>query len=73
MFQIKTGVYRHYKGGKYLVLGTAKHSDTLETVVVYVALYDNTTSAMWIRPLADFVEQVTVNGQTQPRFSYLSA
>ena len=44
MSSLTTGVYQHYKGNKYLVLGVAKHSETLEDLVVYVSLYENPTS-----------------------------
>ncbi|MDP2873701.1 MAG: DUF1653 domain-containing protein [bacterium] len=68
---IKLGIYEHYKGKKYLVLGVAKHSETLEDLVVYVTLYENEKSAMWVRPLAMFLEEVEVEGKKVPRFKYL--
>ena len=61
------GVYRHYKGQRYQVLGTARHSETLEPLVVYRALYGE--HGLWVRPLAMFVETVLVDGKSVPRFA----
>jgi hypothetical protein len=61
------GVYRHYKGQRYQVLGTARHSETLEPLVVYRALYGE--QGLWVRPLAMFVETVQVDGHSLPRFT----
>jgi hypothetical protein len=55
MQKLQMGVYKHYKGNKYLVLGVAKHSETLEDLVVYTTLYENEKSAMWVRPLKMFL------------------
>lgn len=66
---IALGRYRHYKGGEYEVLGVARHSETLEPLVVYRPLYNE--SGLWVRPLTMFHEQVEVNGQLQPRFAFL--
>jgi hypothetical protein len=52
--KFKPGIYEHFKGGKYLALFIAKHSETLEDYVVYISLYDNENSHVWIRPLKDF-------------------
>lgn len=60
------GKYRHYKGGNYEVIGTARHSETDEQLVVYRCLYDN--NSLWVRPLAMFLETVLVNGREAPRF-----
>ena len=68
---LKIGLYEHYKNKKYRVIGVAKHSETLEDLVVYEALYDNKQSKRWVRPLAMFLEDVTVNGKVMPRFKYL--
>lgn len=65
---VQSGVYQHYKGKKYLVLGVAKHSETLEDLVVYASLYDNNLSALWVRPLQMFLETITVDGKQIPRF-----
>ena len=62
------GLYRHYKGGEYQVIGTARHSETDELLVVYRCLYDN--GSIWVRPLAMFLESVTVNGTEVPRFAF---
>ena len=67
---IKIGIYKHYKGGLYKVLGTAKHSETLEDLVIYEALYDNKTSKLWARPIAMFDDLVEVNGVQVPRFEF---
>lgn len=60
------GRYRHYKGGEYQVIGTARHSETDELLVVYRCLYDN--NSLWVRPLAMFMESVTIAGHVVPRF-----
>ena len=60
------GTYRHYKGGTYRVIGTARHSETDELLVVYRCLYDN--DSLWVRPLAMFMETVLVDGREVPRF-----
>jgi len=65
MESIKPGKYRHFKGNLYEVIGTAKHSETLEEFVVYRALYGN--NELWIRPKKMFLE--TVNGI--PRFEFI--
>ena len=61
------GIYRHYKGASYEVLGVAHHSETEEPLVVYRALYGD--YGLWVRPLAMFTESVTKEGSTQPRFA----
>ena len=61
------GRYRHYKGGAYEVLGVATHSETEERLVVYRPLYGE--GALWVRPLAMFVEWVEVDGERRPRFA----
>ena len=60
------GRYRHYKGGRYEVVGVARHSETLEPMVVYRPL--DKASGLWVRPHAMFFEQVDVDGRPQPRF-----
>ncbi len=61
------GRYRHYKGGEYEVIGAARHSETLEAVVVYRPLYN--ASGLWVRPHAMFFGEVEAGGRRQPRFS----
>ena len=67
--EIKMGKYRHYKGNEYEVLGLAKHSETLEAMVVYKALYGD--NQVWVRPLCMWNEVVTVNGVDVLRFTYI--
>ena len=67
---IKSGVYRHYKGLNYAVFGVARHSETEEAHVVYQCLYGNYD--LWIRPLSMFKEQVTVDGESFDRFSWIA-
>ena len=68
MPEIKLGRYRHYKGKEYKVLGVAKHSESLEDVVVYEALYDNSESKLWVRSVKMFLEMVEVDGKKVNRF-----
>ncbi|GAA4467838.1 hypothetical protein GCM10023093_24310 [Nemorincola caseinilytica] len=68
---VNPGIYRHYKGKEYRVLGTAKHSETLEDLVVYETLYENDLSKLWVRPLKMFTEMVEVNGAMISRFQYV--
>lgn len=66
---MQPGIYQHYKGPKYQVIGVAKHSESEEPHVVYRCLYGEFD--LWIRPLAMFAEQVTVNGEQVPRFRWI--
>lgn len=66
---LKLGKYRHYKGNEYEVIGVAKHSETLEELVVYRALYGD--GQIWVRPFKMFRENLEVNGKKMPRFKYL--
>jgi hypothetical protein len=61
------GIYRHYKGNLYQVIGIAKHSETLEELVVYRALYGE--GGLWVRPKAMFFETIEVNGEPMLRFT----
>jgi len=65
---VKLGKYRHYKGKDYEVIGVAKHSETLEEMVVYRALYGE--GQIWVRPLKMFSEEVEVDDKKIPRFKY---
>lgn len=69
METVKLGKYRHFKGGEYEVIGVAKHSETLDDMVVYRALYGN--GDLWVRPAEMFMENVKINGKTIPRFFYI--
>ena len=64
--KIEPGLYRHYKGNLYLVVDEARHSETLERMTVYRALYGK--RELWVRPSVMFSEKVTVEGRTIPRF-----
>jgi hypothetical protein len=66
---IKLGKYRHYKWNEYEVIGVVRHSETLEDLVVYKALYGNYD--LWVRPLNMFLEEVEVNGKKVKRFEYI--
>ncbi|NBI10193.1 DUF1653 domain-containing protein [Colidextribacter sp. OB.20] len=65
---IRPGRYRHFKGREYEVIGTAFHSETLEPMVVYRALYGE--GGLWVRPAAMWNEQVDREGYSGPRFIY---
>jgi hypothetical protein len=67
--QIKLGVYRHYKGERYQVYGVARHSETLEALVVYRPLYGE--GALWVRPYAMFTSQIAIEGVEQARFTWV--
>jgi hypothetical protein len=62
-------LYRHYKGNLYEVIDTVRHSETLEALTLYRALYGE--RGLWVRPAAMFMETVEINGVTQPRFTRL--
>ena len=66
---IRRGRYRHFKGGEYEVIGIARHSETLEDMVVYRALYGE--GGLWVRPLSMWEETVTRDGKTFQRFTYI--
>ncbi len=63
------GRYRHYKGNEYEVLGVVRHSETLEPLVLYRPLYND--SGLWVRPYGMFFEAVEVDGVRMPRFALL--
>lgn len=69
MENIKLGKYRHYKGNLYEVIGFATHSETLEPMVVYKALYGDFST--WVRPASMWNEIVQVNNQNIARFTYI--
>ena len=64
----RPGLYRHYKGNDYRVLHLARHSETLEPLVVYQALYGD--HGIWVRPAGMWSEIVEVNGKRVTRFAY---
>ena len=67
---MRPGRYRHYKGKDYQVIGLARHSETEDPLVVYRTLYGDFD--LWVRPLAMFNEQVEVDGEAYPRFTFIS-
>lgn len=64
---LRLGKYKHYKGKYYEVIGVARHSETLEELVVY---YDDKRD-LWVRPFKMFTEDVVINGKQMPRFEYV--
>ncbi|OGM60099.1 hypothetical protein A3A75_01705 [Candidatus Woesebacteria bacterium RIFCSPLOWO2_01_FULL_39_10] len=66
---LKLGIYEHYKKKRYEMLGVVIHSETLEELVLYKALYGRRLK--WVRPLDMFLESVEVDGEVKPRFRYL--
>lgn len=66
---LKLGKYRHFKGNEYEVIALAKHSETMEDLVVYRALYGD--NAIWVRPLKMFCEEVEIDGKKVQRFEYI--
>lgn len=65
--ELKPGIYRHFKGNLYRLLYVASHSETLEPMVVYQALYGE--GGIWVRPAAMWNEQVERDGYCGPRFT----
>lgn len=65
---IELGVYKHYKGNIYEVIGVANHSETLEEMVVYKATYQTEGENLWVRPLAMFIETIILDGVEVKRF-----
>lgn len=66
---IRPGKYRHFKGNEYQVIGTARHSETMELMVVYRALYGD--YGLWVRPASMWNETVTRDGKTFQRFTLI--
>ena len=70
--EVRPGIYQHYKGKQYRVIGVARHSENPEELfVVYQALYDSKdfgNNAVWVRPLAMFLENAPIDGKLVPRF-----
>lgn len=69
LIETRLGIYRHYKGLMYEVIGTARHSETLEPMTLYRALYGE--RSLWVRPAAMFGEEVVIQGVRQPRFAWV--
>jgi len=69
--EIKLGKYRHFKGMEYEVIGIASHSETLEPMVVYKALYGE--GGLWVRPAAMWTEWVDREDYQGPRFRFVEA
>jgi len=67
--ELKPGKYRHFKGHEYELIGIAQHSETLEPMVVYKALYGD--GGLWVRPAAMWSEIVDKDGYQGPRFRYI--
>lgn len=70
--EVRLGKYQHYKGNLYEVIGLAHHSETLEELVVYRALYDSEEfgkNSIWVRPKKMFLEMVVVDRKDVPRFT----
>lgn len=70
LVETRRGLYRHYKGLRYEVMATVRHSETLEPMTLYRALYGE--HGLWVRPAAMFDEDVLVDGVRQPRFTWIS-
>jgi len=68
LIETRPGLYRHYKNLMYEVLGTVRHSETLEPMTLYRALYGE--RGLWVRPAAMFAEEVIIDGVRQPRFAW---
>ena len=66
---IKKGIYRHFKGNEYEVIGIGKHCETLEEMVIYRALYGD--GGYWVRPAKMWNEEVVRDGKTYTRFTYI--
>lgn len=68
---MKLGIYRHYKGKNYKVIGLCHHSETLEEMVLYETLYENDIGHLWVRPKKMFEEKVEFQGKMVDRFEYI--
>ena len=65
--ELKKGIYRHFKGNEYELIGSARHSETMEEFAIYKALYGE--RGTWIRPVAMFTEEIERDGYKGPRFA----
>ena len=66
---LRVGVYRHYKGQEYRLIGVARHTETEEELVFYTPLYND--SGLWVRPLTMFIELIERDGESVPRFGFV--
>ena len=74
MATLKLGKYEHFKGKRYEVIGLVRHSETLEELVLYKALYDSEDfgkNTLWVRPLEMFLESVYIEGKEVSRFKFI--
>lgn len=74
MQEVKLGKYKHFKGNEYKVIGIARHSETLEELVIYKALYNSEEfgdGALWARPINDFLGIKEIDGVEVKRFEYI--
>jgi hypothetical protein len=67
--KLQLGRYQHYKGGKYEVIGIARHSETLEELVIYRHLHGKRD--LWVRPLKMFLEMIEIDDKRVPRFKFI--
>lgn len=67
------GLYKHYKGNFYRVKGIVRHSETLEELVHYEALYENELGRQWVRPIDMFLSEIEVDGGKRPRFEFVES
>jgi hypothetical protein len=68
---VELGLYKHYKGNLYEVIGLARHSESLEELVVYKATYQKEGENLWVRPKAMFMESLSIDGREVKRFTKL--
>ncbi len=71
MSEIKPGRYRHFKGNEYDVIGIVRHSESLQELVLYRALYGD--GGLWVRPADMFGERIERDGKRMPRFEYIGS
>lgn len=68
---LKTGAYKHFKGGKVEVIGVARHTETFEEMVVYRHTKQDGLEGFWVRPLSMFLEEIEKEGERVPRFRHI--
>jgi hypothetical protein len=71
MNELKAGIYKHYKGGLYMVLGVARHEETDEKLIAYIQLSGKKGPKIWVRAYKTFFDEIVVNGVIKPRFAYI--